>query len=140
MSSTVHTVLQSPALWFAARLLLAVVFVSSGLAKLIAFEGGVAEMRAAGLEPARLYNVGVAFVLLAGSACILFDRHLWIAAAALSVFLLLTIPIVHRFWDLPEPRAQLALFFALEHLSVVGGLLAAAIASSLRAAAVAPQA
>ena len=56
----------------------------------------------------------------------------WLGAGALSVFLLLTIAIVHRFWSLPEPRATLSLYFALEHVSIIGGLLAAAIASHLR--------
>lgn len=126
------SLLQSNWLWFIARLCLAVVFIASGAAKLIDFEGGVAEMRAAGLEPARFFNIAVAVLMLAGSALILADRAVWLAAAALSVFLALTIVIVHAFWRLPEAQARLALFFALEHVSVIGGLLCAAIASHSR--------
>lgn len=133
MLPNVDAALQSKWLWLVARLLLIVVFVSSGLAKLLAFEDGLAEMRQAGLEPAWFFNVAVAVTLLAGSVLILFDKHTWLAAGTLAVFLLLTILIVHRFWDLPEGRAQIALYFALEHISIVGGLLMAAIASSLRA-------
>ncbi|WP_277403841.1 hypothetical protein [Achromobacter xylosoxidans] len=48
------------------------------------------------------------------------------------MFLALTIVIVHAFWRLPEAQAKLALFFALEHVSVIGGLLCAAIASHAR--------
>lgn len=92
----------------------------------------MAEMRAAGLEPARFFNIAVAVLMLAGSALILADRAVWLAAAALSVFLALTIVIVHAFWRLPEAQAKLALFFALEHVSVIGGLLCAAIASHAR--------
>jgi len=133
MRHLIHTALESRWLWLIARLLLVVVFVSSGLAKLLAFDGGVAEMRAAGLEPASLFNIAVAVTLLGGSALILIDRHLWLGAGALAVFLLLTILIVHSFWNLPPAQAQTALFFALEHISIIGGLLAAAIASRLRA-------
>jgi len=71
-------------------------------------------------------------VLLGGSALLLLDRALWLGAGALVVFLLLTILVVHRFWALPEPQAKAAMFWALEHISLVGGLFAAAIASRLR--------
>ena len=128
----IGTLLQSDWLWFIARLCLAVVFIASGAAKLFDFRGGVAEMREAGLEPAKLVNIAVAALMVAGAVLILADRALWLAAAALGGFLLLTIVIVHAFWRLPPPQAKLALFFALEHVSVVGGLIAAAIASHAR--------
>lgn len=123
--------------WRAARCLLVVVFVASGLAKTLDFSGGVAEMQAAGLAPPVLFNVVVAVTLLLGSALILLDRALWLGAGLLAGFLLLSILIVHRFWALPAEQAQLSLYFALEHLSLVGGLLAAAIASQVRRAALA---
>ena len=129
----IESLLQSTWLWFIARLCLAVVFIASGVAKLIDFQGGVAEMRGAGLEPARLFNIAVAALMLAGSILILLDRAVWLAAAALAVFLVLTICIVDAFWRRPEQQAKLALFFALEHVSVIGGLFAAAIASHYRA-------
>lgn len=47
--------------------------------------------------------------------------------------MLLTIVVVHTFWIKHGAEQQLALFFALEHLSVVGGLICAAIASQARA-------
>lgn len=129
----IDPLLQSDGLWFIARLCLAVVFIASGAAKVLDFRGGVAEMRDAGLKPAVLVNILVAALMLGGSVLILADRALWLAAAALGVFLLLTIVIVHAFWRLQPPQAKLALFFALEHVSVVGGLIAAAIASHFRA-------
>jgi transmembrane protein len=49
----IATLLDSRVLWFLARLLLAVVFLSSGLAKLLAWDNSVAEMQAAGLQPPR---------------------------------------------------------------------------------------
>ncbi|WP_024891059.1 DoxX family protein [Luteimonas huabeiensis] len=128
MPPFVARVLDSPWCWFAARALLVVVFVASGLAKVVDFAGGMDEMRAAGLRPAWLFNAAVAATLLGGSVLVLLDRWLWVGAAALCVFLALTIAVVHRFWTLPEPQATLSMHFALEHLSVMGGLLAAAVA------------
>lgn len=132
MPTWIERVLDSRGLWVIARILLAVVFLSSGLAKLIDFEGGLAEMRAAGLYPAGLFNIATALVLLCGSLLVLLDRALWLGAGALAVFLLLTIVVVHRFWALPEPQAMTALYWALEHVSLMGGLMATAIASRLR--------
>ncbi|WP_459056931.1 DoxX family protein [Stenotrophomonas sp. PSU-St22] len=132
MRNIVDKTLDSRWLWIAARILLAVVFLSSGLAKLLDFQGGLAEMRAAGLEPDWLFNLATIAVLLGGSALLLLDRALWLGAGALAVFLMLTILVVHRFWALPEPQAKAAMFWALEHISLIGGLAAAAIASRLR--------
>jgi len=132
MQRQMEAVLESPWLWLVARVLIIVVFASSGLAKLVDFEGGIAEMRQAGLEPAWLFNVLVIAVLLVSTVLILLDRALWLGAAALSIFLALTIVVVHHFWSLPEQQAMLSMFFALEHLSVIGGLIAVAIASHLR--------
>lgn len=128
LAEGIDAALESRWLWLLARLLLSVVFLSSGLAKLIDFSGGLAEMRAAGLQPDWLFNLATAAVLLLGAVLLLLGRWVWLAAGMLSVFLLLSIAVVHRFWSLPEPQARQALFFALEHATVIGGLLAAAIA------------
>jgi transmembrane protein len=132
MRNIVDEILDSRWLWIGARVLLAVVFLSSGLAKLLDFQGGLAEMRAAGLEPDWLFNIATIAVLLGGSVLLLLDRALWLGASALAVFLLLTILVVHHFWALPEAQARTAMFWALEHVSLIGGLVAAAIASRLR--------
>lgn len=132
MQSFVDKTLDSRWLWLVARILLALVFLSSGLAKLLDFQGGLAEMRAAGLEPEWLFNIATITVLLGGSMLLLLDRALWLGTGALAVFLLLTIFVVHHFWALPEAQAKTAMFWALEHISLIGGLVAAAIASHLR--------
>ncbi len=119
MPRMISTLLDSRVMWFLARLLLAVVFLSSGLAKLLAWDNSVAEMQA-GLQPPALFNIASAVVLLGGSLCLLFDRLLWLGSGALAVFMLLTIVIVHTFWTKHGAEQQLAMFFALEHLSVVG--------------------
>ena len=132
MSKRIDDVLTGRAFWIAARLLLTVVFALSGVAKLADFDGGMAEMTRAGLSPAWLYNIAVAVTLLAGTVAIWFDRYLWQGAALLGGFLIATIFVVHHFWSLPEPAAANSFFFALEHISIVGGLACAAVASACR--------
>lgn len=132
MRNTIDSLLMSRWLWLVARILLTTVFLSSGLAKLIDFEGGMADMRGAGLSPEWLFNIMTIIILLGGSILLLLDRVLWLGAGALAVFLFLTIIIVYHFWALPEDKAMAALYIALEHMSVIGGLIAVSIASELR--------
>jgi len=68
---------------------------------------------------------------LTGSMLILMGRVIWIASTTLTLSLTLAI-VVHRLWALPGPEAQPAMFFALEHISLMGGHISAAIASHWR--------
>ncbi|MDI9674812.1 DoxX family protein, partial [Pseudomonas aeruginosa] len=83
-------------------------------------------------EPASRVTAVAMLNSQAGSALVLLDRKLWLGAGALAVFLLLTILIVHTFWSKTGVEAKLAMFFALEHIAVIGGLIATAIASAQR--------
>lgn len=119
-------------MWFIVRCLIAFLFLSSGFAKLLDVEGSFAEMRAANLNPAWFYNYASALVLLTGSYFILFNRHVWLGAAMLSAFLLLTIIFVHQFWNMSASAAKISLYFVLEHLAVIGGLISIAMLSVYR--------
>lgn len=132
MSSIIAKILESHALWLIARILILVLFVSSGLAKIVDYENSLAEMRAAGLHPDWFFNIASAFVMLVGSFLVLFNRLLWLGCAVLAVFLCLTIVVVHTFWNYTDEEAKIALFWAIEHTSVIGGLMAVAIAGHFR--------
>lgn len=132
MPSVIAKILESNTLWIIARLLILILFISSGLAKVFDYENSLAEMRAAGLHPDWFFNIASAFVLLVGSLLVLFNRLLWLGAGALAVFLFLTIVIVHTFWSYTGEEAKLAMFWAIEHTSVIGGLMAVAIAGHFR--------
>jgi transmembrane protein len=131
MPSIIARLLDWPAFAVIARIVLTFPFWASGLSKLFGFEAGVAEMRQYGLEPAALFNVAVIVTQLTGSALVIANRWLWLGAGALAVFTALTIPLVHSFWKFEGERAQTALFFAAEHVSMIGGLMLAAILSRL---------
>lgn len=129
----IRRVLRMPALEVGARVLLTFPFWGSGLAKLIDFPGGVAEMAFFGLEPAVAFNVATIIVQLGGSALIIANRSAWLGAGALAVFTALTIPIVHHFWALDGDRAMHAFHTATEHVGMIGALIAIAILSVRRA-------
>ncbi len=125
----IQRLLESRGLLLLARLLLTLMFWSSGLAKLIDFSGGMAEMSHFGLEPAALFNILTIIVQLGGSLLIIFNRWTWLGTGALAVFTLLTIPLAHAFWRLEGEAAMMEMHVVVEHLSIVGALILAAIFS-----------
>lgn len=116
------------ATWFGylARIVLTFMFWASGLAKLIDFQGGVAEMSQFGLEPAVLFNIATIITQLGGSALIILNRWTWLGAGALAVFTALTIPIVHTFWAMEEPIRTIEFYVVMEHITVIGALMVVA--------------
>lgn len=116
------------ATWFGylARTVLTFMFWASGLAKLIGFEEGVAEMAHFGLEPAVAFNIATIVVQLGGSILIILNRWTWLGAGALAVFTALTIPIAHNFWTMEEPFKTIEFYVVMEHITVIGALMVVA--------------
>lgn len=114
--------------WFGylARIALTFMFWGSGLAKLIGFDAGVAEMAHFGLEPATLFNIATIIVQLGGSLLIILNRWTWLGAGALAVFTALTIPIAHNFWAMEEPFKTMEFHVVMEHITVIGALMVVA--------------
>lgn len=128
MKALVERLLNLPAAELIARIVLTFPFWGSGLAKLISFEAGVAEMAHFGLEPAAAFNIATVIVQLGGSLLVILGRYVWLGAGALGVFTGLTILLVHRFWAIAEePFRTIAFHTATEHVGMIGGLLAIAI-------------
>jgi transmembrane protein len=103
-------------------------FWSSGLGKAAHFADTLGEMAHFGLNPPWFFAIGTIALQLAGSALVIFGgRYAWLGAAALALFTLATIPLAHAFWTLPPEAAFGERLIAEEHLSVVGGLIVAAL-------------
>jgi len=125
----IDSLLSSRMAAFVARVMLTFPFWGSGLAKLLDFPGGMAEMRQFGLEPAFAFNLATAIVQLGGSALVIANRWTWLGAGALGVFTALTIPIVHHFWSLPGETGVHAFHTATEHVGMIGALVLVSILS-----------
>jgi len=133
MSRILDQFLRNRAVAVTARVLLTFPFWASGLAKLIDFQSGVAEMTHFDLEPAVMFNIATIIVQLGGSLLIVQDRYTWFGAGVLSIFTALTIPIVHHFWSMAdEPFRTIALHTAAEHIGMIGGLIAVSILAAHR--------
>lgn len=132
MRTRIGAALDSQWLWITARVLVAIVFLSLGLAKLIGLPGSQGQMPSGGQQPEWLLNISTATILIGGAVLIILDKALWLGAAALAIFLILTILTVHGFRAVETPQSTQATYWILEHVALIGGLLAMAIASRFR--------
>jgi putative oxidoreductase len=108
----------------AARLLLALLFLPAGIAKLTGFEGTVGYISSAGLP---LPEVGAALALtveIVGGLALIAGFGTRVAALVLAVFTLAASYFFHNYWTLPVDQqfVQQLLFF--KNIAVTGGLLA----------------
>jgi hypothetical protein len=70
---------------------------------------------------------------LGGSGLVIFGkRWAWLGAGALAVFTLATIPMAHDFWNMDGQIGFLEKTLVQEHMSIIGGLILAAILGELR--------
>ncbi|MDQ8732236.1 DoxX family protein [Bradyrhizobium sp. LHD-71] len=129
MPTIIGRLLDSKGFALLARIILTFPFWASGLAKSIDFEGGVAEMAHFGLHPPTAYNIATIICQLGGSLLVILNRYTWLGAGALAAFTALTIPIAHAFWTVTGEQAQTELFFVVEHIGLIGGLMLVSILS-----------
>jgi uncharacterized membrane protein YphA (DoxX/SURF4 family) len=123
-----EVVLQSPWLGYAGAAALTSVFWWSGFVKLVDFAGTQTEMAHFGLNPPFVFALATIALQLGASAVTVFGgRWAWLGAAALALFTLATIPLAHDFWNRTGESAFLEKTIAQEHVSVIGGLVLAAI-------------
>jgi transmembrane protein len=117
------------ALELMARLALAAPFVVSGSAKLMNFTGAAGEVAGLGLQPAGPIAAAIILTQPSGSTLFMTRSFCWLGAGVLAAFTVLATLLAHSFWsfDGPDRGHQKATFF--EHVAIIGGFAAAAIAA-----------
>lgn len=124
----IYKILSVPFVQLLARILLTMTFWLSGIVKLFDFPAAIAEMTANNLPAPALFAALTIAVQLIGSALIIWGGSLvWLGAGALGVFTLMTIPVSHAFWRTEGMEAIIKMHVAVEHMSVIGGLIIVAI-------------
>lgn len=98
MSRYIDCLLASRYSLVAARLLATFAFWASGTIAFAGFVANAAELEPQGLRPGWAFNAATIALQLIASAMIVCDFGAWLAAGALGVFTVLTIPIEHAFW------------------------------------------
>jgi putative oxidoreductase len=104
------------------RILIAAIFVVSGLAKVTDFDGTVGHMRAAGL-PATEALAAVAAVLELGCAlALLVGAWARPAGLLLALYLIPVTLVFHAFWNYTGMEQRMQLINFLKNLAIMGGL------------------
>jgi putative oxidoreductase len=112
-----------PALAVAGRILLAALFLPSGIGKLLGLQGTAAYIASKGLPAATVLALGAAALEILGSVALLAGWKVRWVALALALFTLLAGFLFHDFWTAPpnlELFQRLAFF---KNLGIAGGLL-----------------
>ena len=104
------------------RILIAAIFIVSGIAKLTDPAGAIGYMNGVGIGNADslVYVAGIAE--LAGGLSLLFGFLTRIGAMGLILLLAIINFYFHNFWALPEPDAKMQMVQFMKNLAIMGGL------------------
>ena len=118
----------------ACRLLLSVIFLTTGVAGLLSPTGFAAGLAQMGVPFPAVSGAATTFLNIVAPIFLIFDIAGlgWIAAFLLAGFTALTIPYGHAFWQFGEPRRSEEFRIAVEHISLIGGLMLAGLTSLRR--------
>ena len=128
MDDMLALVLTHPHAVIATKVVLTSFFWIAGIFGVLNFKVIVEEMVTARLPQPRLFAALTISCQLTGSFLVISNVAglAWLGAGALAVFTLLCIPVAHPFWKMHDPEKTHSFHTALEHVSVVGGLMLAA--------------
>lgn len=104
------------------RILLALIFVMSGLNKIMDFSGTAEHMTGEGIPASSFFLVGAIIFELGGGLMVLFGWKGRLGAVVLIVFLIPTTLIFHDFWTYEGQERQAQMINFMKNLSIMGGL------------------
>lgn len=110
-----------------ARIMMAVVFLVSGVEKSINFADALDEFAKARVPFLRFSTVATIALHLVASVCLLVGWYVTEMAAALAVFTLFATIRVHDFWNMQGEERLVRSRVALANYGLVGGLLLLAV-------------
>ena len=105
------------------RILLALIFITSGFGKITGFEGTVGYIASKGLPVASVVAALTILVELGGGLAVLFGFLTRWAALALAVFSLLAGFIFHAYWGVPADQVMGQQINFWKNVSIAGGFL-----------------
>ncbi len=105
------------------RILMSVIFLISGWAKLTHWTGTESFMTAYGMPAVPLLLAGAVLVEILGGLALLLGWQTRAAALILFLYLIPTTLIFHHFWSVPSAEQQTQLTNFLKNLAILGGLL-----------------
>ena len=106
-----------------ARILLAILFITSGFGKIEGFDGLTGYIASKGMPVPALMAAGAIAVELGGGLLMLVGYRARWAALAIFLFLIPTTLIFHNFWSVPADMAGNEQIAFLKNMSIMGGML-----------------
>lgn len=105
------------------RLLIAQIFLMSGIGKIPGFEGTAGYIASKGLPLPQLLAAGSILLELGGGLLLIIGWKTRWAAAALLVFTLLAALFFHNYWAVPAEQAQDQMIHFMKNFAIGGGIL-----------------
>jgi len=105
------------------RVLLATIFVLSGIGKVMGFDGTVGHIAAKALPMPQILAIAAIVVELGGGVMLVAGWKARAAAAALLVFTGVAAFLFHAFWAVPPEEVAIQRIQFLKNLAIMGGLL-----------------
>lgn len=115
--------MENTKLYPAGRALAGILFVVSGIGKVLGFAGVAAWMNNAGIPAAGMLLVATILLEIGGGLALVTGFQARLAAAALALFLVPVTLIFHGFWNAEAAEFQNQLNHFLKNLSILGGML-----------------
>jgi putative oxidoreductase len=110
------------------RVLLALMFLLTGIGKIGGFTGTVAYISSVNLPlPSVLAAGSLVLEIVAGVALIVGYKTRW-AALALALFTIAAAVLFHNFWAMPPDKQMMQQVIFMKNMAVTGGLLMLALA------------
>ena len=104
------------------RILIAVLFIPSGLAKLAGFSGTMAYVAAVGLPPAFGAIIAILVEVVLGAALLVGWQARW-AALIMALFTIGAAIFFHNFWAAPPDQQLVQNIHFFKNMAIAGGLL-----------------
>lgn len=106
-----------------ARILLSIMFITSGFGKIPGFEGTAGYIASKGLPMPQLLAIGAIVVELGGGLLLLVGYKARWAALAIFLFLIPTLLFFHNFWTFPPDQYQTQQVQFMKNITIMGGML-----------------
>jgi putative oxidoreductase len=106
-----------------ARILLALMFVMSGVSKLTGLEGTAGYIASVGLPLAQVLALGAGVLEVAAGVMLIVGWQARWAALALAAFTVLASLLFHNFWAMPKDQQFMEQLMFMKNLAITGGLL-----------------
>jgi putative oxidoreductase len=109
--------------WFIGRVLLSLIFISSGVMKIMNWSQTAAQMSEKGMVAVQLFLALATIIEIGAGLGVLLGWYARCSAFTLALYLIPVTLVFHNFWALSGPEMQNQMQHFMKNLTIFGGLL-----------------